>query len=120
MILPISIEKQTLNHYEPTQRFQDYNMNIRAILMPFFLGTGGYIGRAMSILGVGGGIWFERSYHRHSPAIGRTIIKICDDIIFEAQNKEILVSLKEEMSENFDSVKEKEIINDINIGKPYL
>ena len=48
-----------------------YDLNIRAILFAFLGGTGGQdVGRAMSILGVGGGISFERNYHRHSPSIG--------------------------------------------------
>ena len=76
MVLPLSIQNTTLNQYTPTRCFENYNVNIRAILMAFFLGTGGQdVGRAMSILGVGGGIPFERSYHRHAPAIGKKSLK---------------------------------------------
>ena len=54
MVLPFSIQNTTLNQYIPTRCFENYNVNIRAILMAFFLGTGGQdVGRAMSILGVG-------------------------------------------------------------------
>ena len=73
------------NQHPISRQFLDFNLNFRAILMAYFLGTGGQdVGRSMSILGVGGGISFERSFYRHAPKIGTSIIKICDTIITEA------------------------------------
>ena len=64
--------------------------------MAHFLGTGGQdVGRALSMLGICGGISFKRNFHNHSLAIGRKIVKICDEIIQEAKNEEIIQTIIE-------------------------
>ena len=76
------------------------------------------VDQTMSILGVRGGISFDRSYHRHAPNIGESIIEVCDQIIIDARNKEILATVKETLGDGFNSTKEQQMVNESKTNKP--
>ena len=78
-----------LNPIESDHRqFSEYEVNVRAVLMAYFLGTGEQdVGRALSVLSVCGEIRFEHNFHNHSREIWRKIVKICDEIIQEGKMK---------------------------------
>ena len=57
--------------------FANYEVNVRAILTAFSLGTGGNdVGKALSMLEIGGGMSFERNFAKHSPQIGNIFRRV--------------------------------------------
>ena len=77
------------------QRTLDFDLNIRAMLSAFYIGTGGYdIGGMASFFGIPGGRSFERTFHRHSHSIHCVILDECTKILEEALNEEIIATIK--------------------------
>ena len=76
------------------QRTLDFDLNIRAMLSAFYLGTGGYdIGGMASFFGIPGGRGFERTFHTYSSTIHRVILDECNKILDEAMNEEIIATI---------------------------
>uniref|UniRef100_A0A7S0C7E0 Mutator-like transposase domain-containing protein n=1 Tax=Proboscia inermis TaxID=420281 RepID=A0A7S0C7E0_9STRA len=55
-------------------------INIRAMMSAFYIGTGGFdIGNVTAFLGIPGGKSWERTYHRHSSSMTKHIMKVAED-----------------------------------------
>ena len=76
--------------------FQKCEVNIRAVLATFYIGTGGRdISRVMSMMRVGGASSFERSFSQHSLNIYKIIRKVCDEIIYKALVGETIATIEQ-------------------------
>ena len=86
-----------------------YAVNICAILSSFYVGTGGLdIGLINSCQGISGSENWERAYTRHSKPIMKAIIQVVDEIIREALDEEVALTIKEKLKGKYtDSEIEK-------------
>ena len=90
-----------------------YEVNLRAILSAYMIGTGGFdICRVMIMLGISGGPVFERQFYRCSNYIHEMIIKICVKVVQDALHGEIMVSRKAKMKDNATSSAFEMVNND--------
>ena len=63
--------------YKTKHKFLDGEVNVRAILASFFIGTGGYdITEELAMVGLGGALSFERNFTNHSLKLASSIRKV--------------------------------------------
>jgi len=94
-------------------RTLDFDLNIRAMLSAFYLGTGGYdIGGMASFFGIPGGRGFERTFHTHSSTIHRVILDECTKILDEAMNEEIVATIHNKLKGSYSDADIKKYSND--------
>ena len=75
--------------------FLDFEVNLRAVLLPFQLGLGGSdIAKMLAMFGLRGSLSFETNFTRNSAEIMSKIRTECDLIIQEALGDEIIEALK--------------------------
>ena len=95
------------------ERMLSYELNIRAILLAYMIGTGGFdICRIMTILGVGGGPEFERQFYRCSNFIHEKIIQVCVNVVQDALHEEMMLSRNAEIKYNATSSDIEMVNND--------
>lgn len=76
--------------------FGECEVNIRAVLSAFYIGTGGGdVSKVLGMLGVGGSLSFERNFTNHSPKISKIIREVCDNLIYHSFVGEVIVTIKE-------------------------
>ncbi len=93
------------------RKMPDYAVNIRAILSSFYVGTGGPdIGLINSCQGISGSENWERAYTRNSQAIMKAIIKAIDEIIGEALDKEVALTIKEKLKGKYTDSEIEELM----------
>ena len=91
------------NQYKENHAFH-YQLNIRAALIAFYLGTGGYdIGAMACFLGIPGGQSWERTFHRHSKTIHTSIIQVTDEILKKAFEDEVIATFQETLKDKYTS-----------------
>ena len=79
-------------------RSLDYEINVRAIVASFYIGTGGMdIGLVGSCLGLKGGKSWEKTFTRHSPKICKAIRKVVNKTIDANLKEEIGLTIKEKL-----------------------
>ena len=92
MILKSTTNKQ--------RKVTDYAVNVRAIIVSFYVGTGGLdIGLITSCLGLEGGRSWESSFTRYSPEICKAIMKVVDETIADGLKEEISLTVSEKLNE---------------------
>jgi len=65
-----------------------YQVNIRAMLLTFYCGTGGFdVGSFVSFFGIPGGGSWERTFHRKSGVVHKIILDLCDLVLAESLKK---------------------------------
>jgi hypothetical protein len=70
-----------------------YEINLRAILSAYMIGTGGFdICRVMTMMGISGGPVFERQFYKCSAYIHHKIIEVCAKVVRDALDEEIELS----------------------------
>ena len=63
--------------YKTKHKFLDGEVNVRAILASFFIGTGGCdITEELAMVGLGGALSFERNFTNHSLKLASSIRKV--------------------------------------------
>ena len=78
-----------------------YEINLRAILSAYMIGTGGFdICRVMTMLGISGGSVFERQFYRCSNYIHDKIIQVCVKVVQDALDEEIMSCCGAKMNDN--------------------
>ena len=90
--------------------FGECEVNIRAVLSAFYIGTGGGdVSKVLGMLGVGGSLSFERNFTKYSPKISKIVREVCDKLIYECFVEEIMVTMKEKYPSYNDEDKLKEL-----------
>jgi len=78
-------------------------INIRAMMSAFYIGTGGFdIGNVTAFLGIPGGKSWERTYHRHSSSMTKHIMKVAEDEMRGALNEEIEATIRDKLDGKMD------------------
>ena len=91
------------NLYKDNHAFH-YQLNIRAALMAFYLGTGGYdIGDMACFLEIPGGRAWERTFHRHSTKIHTTIMSATERILADAFEEEVTATIRGKPKDEYTS-----------------
>ena len=76
--------------------FLDDELNIRAIMAAYHIGTAGHdIGKAFGMIGVSGSRSFERNFSRHSPTIAITLQQDPQEFLQEALRDESIWIIEE-------------------------
>jgi len=95
-----------------------YNLNIRAMLMAFYCGTGGFdIGSFASFMGISGGGSWERTFHRKSGVIHDVILDLCDTILAESLKAEVVATIRHELGTKYELDTINRHINAYFLGK---
>ena len=95
------------NNFKDNHAFR-YQLNIWAAFESFYLDIGGYdIGVLTCFLGIPGGRYWERTFHRHSELIHDTVMFVADDIMKKAYDEEIAATIRKELKD--DKCREVEI-----------
>ena len=106
------------NSNNPKGSTFDFEINIKAILTSFYLGTGGLdIGSYASFFGLPGGRCWERSFHWHIPQAHNIIISLADAIPKEAMMYEINTTIKYKLEGKYTEAEIEKIIDGFIAGK---
>ena len=74
--------------------FLNSEINVRCLLGAFMMGTGaGDVGKFMSMIGVGGGVAFERQFYFNQATACEIILRRCRAIVRKAMLQEISTRL---------------------------
>ena len=97
-----SVLKTKINKYVVNNALH-YQLNICAILLAFYLGTGGYdVGSIACFFGIPGGRGWERTFHHHSGRIHEVIMGVFED--------EVIAMIKEKMKDNYSNDEIDELV----------
>ena len=97
--------------------FLNSEINVRCLLGAFMMGTGaGDVGKFMSMIGVGGGVAFERQFYFNNATACEIILRRCRTIVRKAMLQEIAMTMREQynelLSEEVINLYETLIVND--------
>ena len=82
--------------YKTKHKFLDGEVNVRAILASFFIGTGGCdIAKGLTVVGLGAALSFERNFSNHSLKLPFSTRKVCGGMIHDPFVEEVPLTYKE-------------------------
>ena len=78
----------------------EYELNIRAMMSAFYIGTGGFdIGVLVGMFGLPGGTYRERTHSRHTPFLNEIIINLAEKMMKESLRREIDATIRDKLEE---------------------
>ena len=76
----------------------EYELNIRAMMSAFYIGTGGFdIGELVGMFGIPGGAGWERQHSRHTPFLNQIIIDLAEKMMKESLHREIDATIRDKL-----------------------
>ena len=93
------IPNKKLNKGNGNQSYTlEYELNIRAMMAAFYIGTGGYdIGELVGMFGLPGGKGWERQFGRQSPFLNGIVIDLADKMMKESLILGINATIEEKL-----------------------
>ena len=81
-------------------RVLSYELNLRAILAAYMIGTGGFdISQVMTMVGVEGGSSFERQFYRSGSYVHDVVMEVCMNVVDGALREEMVVTAEEKLKD---------------------
>ena len=78
--------------------FLEYELNIRAMMSAFYIGTGGFdIGELVGMFGLPGGTGWERTHSRHTPFLNDIIIRLAETMMEESLRRDIDLTIRDKL-----------------------
>ena len=95
------IPNKKLNRGNGNQSYTlEYELNVRAMMSAFYIGTGGFdIGELIGMFGLPGGKGWERQFGRHSPFLNGLVIDLAEKMMKESLILETNATIEEELRE---------------------
>ena len=85
-------------------RVLSYDLNLKAIVAGYMIGTGGFdMSRVIMMMGIDGGYSFERQFYRSGSYVYEVVMKVCDEVVGEALREEMVVTMEENLKDKLDS-----------------
>ena len=108
-VIPMHSRVGTDFTWDAKAKMVSFDLNIRAILGSFMIGTGGHdVGKLLTMMGIPGGSSFERGFYRHGQHVHDRIIKRCRAIIDRSLRDE----LKTTVTETWDAAKPHDLLTE--------
>ena len=102
-------------------RVLSYELNLRAILVGYMIGTGGFdISRVMTMIGIEGGSSFERQFYRSGSYVHEVVMGVCKDVVDEALREEMVVTTEEKLKDQLDSAAIENLKDNIKKTMTYM
>ena len=115
--LKINATLTCLSNGSTNSMMGDYEVNLRAILGAFMVGTGSSdIAKVVTTMGIGGGASFQRQFHRMGRFVHDRILRRCRTIISDSLRNEIKLTYDEILGEKMDEDELKELGKELNNG----
>jgi len=78
----------------------EYELNIRAMMSAFYIGTGGFdVGELVGMFELPGGKIWERTHSRHTPFLNDIIISLAEKMMKESLRREIDLTIRDKLEE---------------------